>query len=824
MSVLSGRGWWLLIAVLCAAGLVWGCSSETAVTTGPTQVKCQVALAMTTASIGPEGGTGTLSVTTSPECPWEAATAVTWLSGLSPSSGQGDGTVSFQVAPNPLPTAREGDIVVNDHRLQVSQQAALCRFDLRPSSLSFDASGGEEAIAVAAPGGCTWTFASDADWVSFTSATTGSGAGTVRVRIAPNPGPQARAATITVGDQRIGLTQAAAGPTSCVYTVGLPANVSVPAAGETATVPVSTAGDCRWTATSGVAWITIVDGASGAGSGSVTFSVAANAGGVRVGTVTVAGQTSTVTQAAATVTPCTYAITPTSASVAAAGGAGTVAVSAGGGCGWTATSNAAWITVSSGTSGTGNGSVAYTVAANTGGARSGTLTVAGQTFTVTQDAAPAPCTYAIAPTSASVAAAGGTGTVAVSAGGSCSWTATSNAAWITVSSGTSGTGNGSVAYTVAANAGGARTGTLTVAGQTFTVTQGAAPAPCTYAVSPTSVDVGDNGGNRTITVSTGSSCAWTATSNANWISITDGASGTGVGLGCMGMSEFYGPRTRPSRSPRSTAPSSSASPSSTPPTCTARAPTRSWWAARSAAAATRSCCHQVRHRARRGRQLRRRQRRPEYVRSSCEASLRGSASTHIDLYYQHRVDPQCRSRTRWARWPSWCAPARCASSASRRRRPRRCGAPAVHPIAALQTEYSLWTATRRARCSPPAASSASASSPTARSAAASSPASFRSLDDLAPDDYRRYQPALPGRQLPEEPRARRAARRGDGGEKGCTPGQLALAWVLAQGDDIVPIPGDGGHPTRPLSGAARDRARRDGHGVSRGGRAGRAAP
>lgn len=82
---------------------------------------------------------------------------------------------------------------------------------------------------------------------------------------------------------------------------------------------------------------------------------------------------------------CTYSISPTSASYAAAGGSGTVAVTAGGGCAWTAASNASWITITSGSSGSGNGSVAYTVAANAGtSSRSGTLTVAGSTFTVTQ--------------------------------------------------------------------------------------------------------------------------------------------------------------------------------------------------------------------------------------------------------------------------------------------------------------------------------------------------------------------------------------------------------------------------------------------------------
>jgi len=82
------------------------------------------------------------------------------------------------------------------------------------------------------------------------------------------------------------------------------------------------------------------------------------------------------------------------------------------------------------------------------------------------------CNFAISPSSRTVAAGGGSGSTAVTTGGSgCSWTAVANVNWITIASGASGTGNGTVSFTVAANTGGARTGTLTIAGQTFTVSQ-----------------------------------------------------------------------------------------------------------------------------------------------------------------------------------------------------------------------------------------------------------------------------------------------------------------------------------------------------------------
>src|SRR4029434_290550 len=174
-------------------------------------------------------------------------------------------------------------------------------------------------------------------------------------------------------------------------------------------------------------------------------------------------------------------------SIAAAGGTGTVTVSAT--CQWTATSGATWITISSGAAGTGNGTVVFSVAPNTGSQRTGTLSIAGRTFTVSQAGSssptpppPASCSYSISPRSDSVPVQGDTGNVDVSTTSACAWTASSNASWITISSRASGTGNGRVGYLVLPNVGGSRTGTLTVAGETFTVSQAA--LSCSYSISP----------------------------------------------------------------------------------------------------------------------------------------------------------------------------------------------------------------------------------------------------------------------------------------------------------------------------------------------------
>ena len=156
-------------------------------------------------------------------------------------------------------------------------------------------------------------------------------------------------------------------------------------------------------------------------------------------------------------------------------------------CAWTAASNAPWITITAGASGSGNGTVAYTVAANastTG--RTGTMTIAGQTMTVTQ--AGAPCNYAISPTVASLGpnCLDQYGRGHSSAG--CAWTASESASWITITSGASGIGNGTVTYSVTANPTiTARSAVMTIAGQSFDVTQ--AGQTCTYTLTPAGASV-----------------------------------------------------------------------------------------------------------------------------------------------------------------------------------------------------------------------------------------------------------------------------------------------------------------------------------------------
>ena len=495
---------------------------------------CRYTLTPASQTIATSGGNSTVTLDTESDCAWTASTDSTWISLTSPTTGSGGTVMTFTVAPN-AGSERTGGINVAGQRASVTQSGVAasptnCTVQISPSGQSLPVSGGTGTISVTAtPSTCTWAADSSVSWITLTSGSSGAGNGAVTFLVAANTGA-ARTGTISIASRTFTVSQAAAvppPPPTCTYSLAA-SSLSAPATASTGTVNVTSGSTCTWTAVSNVPWVTVTSGAAGTGDGSVGFSIAANTGAARSGTLTIATQTFTVNQAAGTA-PCTYSIAPASQNVDANANTGTVAVTAGTGCTWTATSGATWITVTSGASGAGNGSVGFSVAANTGAARSGTLTIAGQTFTVNQAAFVAPCTYSIAPASQNVDANANTGTVAVTAGTGCTWTATSGATWLTVTAGASGTGNGSVGFSVAANTGGARSGTLTIAGQTFTVNQAAFVAPCSFSISPPSQTVPAAGGTGTVTVTTTAGCAWTAVSNAPWLSITSGASGTGSG-------------------------------------------------------------------------------------------------------------------------------------------------------------------------------------------------------------------------------------------------------------------------------------------------------
>jgi aryl-alcohol dehydrogenase-like predicted oxidoreductase len=180
---------------------------------------------------------------------------------------------------------------------------------------------------------------------------------------------------------------------------------------------------------------------------------------------------------------------------------------------------------------------------------------------------------------------------------------------------------------------------------------------------------------------------------------------------------------------------------------------------------------------------------PEYVRRACEGSLRRLRIDHIDLYYQHRVDPSTPIEDTVGAMAELVREGKVRYLGLSEAAPdtiRR--AHRVHPITALQTEYSLWSRDPEDEILPTVRELGIgfvAYSPLGRGFLTGR---FRTIDDLPDDDYRRNSPRFQGENFKKNLDLVKHIE-GLARQKGCTPSQLALAWLLARGQDIVPIPG-----------------------------------
>ena len=181
--------------------------------------------------------------------------------------------------------------------------------------------------------------------------------------------------------------------------------------------------------------------------------------------------------------------------------------------------------------------------------------------------------------------------------------------------------------------------------------------------------------------------------------------------------------------------------------------------------------------------------RPEYVRAACESSLRRLGVETIDLYYQHRVDRDTPIEETVGAMAGLVKEGKVRYLGLSEAAPQTIRrAHGVHPITALQTEYSLWSRDVEdeilATCRELGIGFVSYS-PLGRGFLTGQ---IRKLDDLAEDDWRRHSPRFQGRNFERNLELAKKIQE-MAAERGCTPAQLALAWVLAQGKDIVPIPG-----------------------------------
>jgi aryl-alcohol dehydrogenase-like predicted oxidoreductase len=180
---------------------------------------------------------------------------------------------------------------------------------------------------------------------------------------------------------------------------------------------------------------------------------------------------------------------------------------------------------------------------------------------------------------------------------------------------------------------------------------------------------------------------------------------------------------------------------------------------------------------------------PEYVKASCDGSLQRLGVDHIDLYYQHRVAPGTPIEETVGAMADLVQAGKVRfiglseASASTIRR-----AHAVHPIAALQSEYSLWSRDIEDDIIPTCRELGITVVPYSPLGRGFLTGAIRRVEDLAEDDFRRRSPRFQGANFAKNLELVDAVA-AMAQDRGCTPAQLALAWVLAQGDDMVPIPG-----------------------------------
>jgi all-beta uncharacterized protein len=290
---------------------------------------------------------------------------------------------------------------------------------------------------------------------------------------------------------------------SCTVTAGALTTSSFGAAGGTGSVPVTAGAGCAWTATSSATFVTISAGASGTGNGTVSFAVASNTGAARTATLTIAGTTFTLTQSAAAPTPGSLSAPTANSpvggqSVTATRPALVVNNSAASGSVGTVTyrfeisdlntfPNDPVRTFSADGIAEGPGTTSWTVNRDLGPdvlwywharVTDGVTTSAyspTETFRT-----PTSCSYSISPTTLSINSSSATATIIVTTGSGCTWSASTTSGFITILMGASGTGSGSTSIAIPDNTGPPRTGIVTIAGQTLTITQAGATVSAAF--------------------------------------------------------------------------------------------------------------------------------------------------------------------------------------------------------------------------------------------------------------------------------------------------------------------------------------------------------
>ncbi len=340
----------------------------------------------------------------------------------------------------------------------------ICTFAIAPASWLHGPGADSGSVSVFAAGGCVWGVSNTNTWVTITSKLTNTNNASVTYTVSPNSTGLARTGFITIAGRAFSVTQLGA----CTFTLS-PTNRQHGPGSDSGSVSVSTLAGCAWSVSNTNDWVTITSNLTNTNSASVNYTVASNpTGALRTGFITIAGQAFSVTQLGA----CTFTISPINRQHGPGSDSGLVFVSTLEGCTWSVSNTNDWVTITSSSSKTNNGTATYALTGNLAlASRTGFITIAGQAFSVTQLGA---CTFTISPSNRAHGPGSDSGSVSVSTLAGCAWSVSNTNDWVTIDSSPNMTNSGTVSYTVATNPTAvARSGSILIAGQAFTVRQSA---------------------------------------------------------------------------------------------------------------------------------------------------------------------------------------------------------------------------------------------------------------------------------------------------------------------------------------------------------------
>ncbi len=472
---------------------------------------CNYSVTPTSLNFPANGGGDSVGVTAHSSCAWAASSGASWIHITPPTNGSGSTAVIFSVDANPTASPRSGTITIAGQTVTVTQDAQTCTYSLSPISRSHAFVPGTGSIHVTALAGCAWTVNTANSWITITSSTNGSGEADVFYSVASNSVAVARTGVIDIAGQSFTIFQDGA---PCVVTLIGTTNKLHGFISETGSVIVTSPSGCDWTINNTNVWVVFPSGTNGTGSNVVNYLVGYNPNGVaRTGTVFIASRPYTMRQPA---NSCPVTLAPGSGNHGPNWATNTFTIMPGSSCAWTAVNSNSWITLSS-TNGTGNGSITYIAQPNpVGSIRIGVITVSGREFVITQAAAT--CFFTLNPPGGSYGAGADIGSIVLNTTPACDWSVQNTNTWLSFTTPTTGTGNATLSYNIAANPGSVgRSGNVVIGNQIFPISQAA--TPCTTTLSSTSTNFSFGAQTGTVAVSTPAACGWNVSTTNSWIGL-----------------------------------------------------------------------------------------------------------------------------------------------------------------------------------------------------------------------------------------------------------------------------------------------------------------